>query len=204
MDLSCGTGRSTRVLQDIGFDIIGVDISKNMINLAQQEEAKTALGIEYLIQDVTKLASIGYFDIVMGIYLFPYASTQPALQAMCQAVYNNLKPGGRAIAITMDPNLSNQRLSAFEKYGVSFAAEEQLQDGTTITAVVEMPGGDSVDMMIWHWQQETYENILRQVGFRKIVWHLVQVSEAGLKAYGADYWQAYASRPYGIILECYK
>ncbi len=40
MDLSCGTGRSTRVLQDIGFDIIGVDISKNMINQAREIDPK--------------------------------------------------------------------------------------------------------------------------------------------------------------------
>ncbi|MBN2519141.1 MAG: class I SAM-dependent methyltransferase, partial [Bacteroidales bacterium] len=36
LDFGCGTGRSTRFLQQYGFDCIGVDISENMINKAKE------------------------------------------------------------------------------------------------------------------------------------------------------------------------
>ena len=36
VDFGCGTGRSTRFLREHGFDVLGVDISPQMIALARQ------------------------------------------------------------------------------------------------------------------------------------------------------------------------
>jgi ubiquinone/menaquinone biosynthesis C-methylase UbiE len=35
LDFGCGTGRSTRVLRRLGFDVTGVDISEDMLRLAR-------------------------------------------------------------------------------------------------------------------------------------------------------------------------
>ncbi|VVB74603.1 Ubiquinone/menaquinone biosynthesis C-methyltransferase UbiE [Candidatus Tiddalikarchaeum anstoanum] len=40
LDLGCGTGFSTRVLLDKGFDAVGCDISRNMIILAKNKKIK--------------------------------------------------------------------------------------------------------------------------------------------------------------------
>ena len=36
IDFGCGTGRSTRFLQGLGFNVIGVDIAKDMIQKARE------------------------------------------------------------------------------------------------------------------------------------------------------------------------
>jgi SAM-dependent methyltransferase len=36
LDFGCGTGRSTRFLQSLGFNTVGIDISEEMITIAQQ------------------------------------------------------------------------------------------------------------------------------------------------------------------------
>lgn len=34
LDFGCGTGRSTRLLRKLGFDVTGVDISEDMLRIA--------------------------------------------------------------------------------------------------------------------------------------------------------------------------
>ena len=35
LDFGCGTGRSTRMLRKLGFDVTGVDISEDMLRIAK-------------------------------------------------------------------------------------------------------------------------------------------------------------------------
>lgn len=38
LDFGCGAGRSTRFLRELGFDVIGIDISEPMLTLARQRD----------------------------------------------------------------------------------------------------------------------------------------------------------------------
>ena len=122
---------------------------------------------------------------------------------MCQTIYHNLKPGGRLVAATLNPQVSAADLMVYEHYGVKLSTITGLQDGTKVTATLDIPAG-SVELVAYYWAEESYKSALQQAGFRKIRWHPMQVSEAGLKAYGQDYWQAYLVKPVDIVLECYK
>lgn len=37
MDFGCGTGRSTRFLRTLGFDVVGVDVAERMLARARQQ-----------------------------------------------------------------------------------------------------------------------------------------------------------------------
>jgi 2-polyprenyl-3-methyl-5-hydroxy-6-metoxy-1,4-benzoquinol methylase len=205
LDLACGDGYYTRLLKQQGTaQTVGVDISQKMIDQAKRTERVVPLGIEYHSGDISQLGQIGQFDLITAIYLFPYAATKQRLMAMFQTIYDNLKPGGKLVAITVDPHLVEDDLAVFEEYGVTLVAEAGLQDGTMLTATVAVAEGNSFQMQTFHWHEATYESVIRQVDFQRMRWHSIQVSEAGLKAYGAAYWQAYATKPYGIVLECDK
>ncbi len=205
LDLACGDGYYTRLIKQQGTaQTVGVDISQKMIDQAKRTEIDAPLGIEYHTGDISKLGQIGQFDVVTAVYLLPYASTKQVLTAMFQTIYANLKPDGKLVAITVDPNLAEADLAVFGGYGITVVAEAGLQDGTMLTATVAVADGNSFQMQTFHWKQATYERIIFQVGFQQIRWHPIQVSEAGIKEYGAAYWQAYATKPYGIVLECDK
>ena len=47
LDVGCGEGYNSRIFARQGAKVVGVDISKEMIQLAQEEEKKTKLGIQY-------------------------------------------------------------------------------------------------------------------------------------------------------------
>lgn len=204
LDLACGYGHYSRLIKQQGAaQVLGIDISESLIKQARDTEKRRPLGIEYRIGDVTGLGQIADFDIVTAIYLFPYASTKETLTAMCQTIYNNLKTGGRLVAATLNPQVSATDLMVYEQYGVRLSTTAGLQDGAMVTATLAIPDG-SVELVACYWTEASYESALKQAGFGKIRWHPMEVSEAGMKAFGQDYWQAYLAKPVDIVLECYK
>lgn len=59
LDLGCGTGKLSRQLSLLGYDVIGVDNSAEMLNIAVENEHD---GIEYLCQDMCELDLFGTID----------------------------------------------------------------------------------------------------------------------------------------------
>lgn len=55
LDLGCGTGRLTELLYRKGYDMIGLDYSEDMLNVAFARREKTGSEILYLCQDMREL-----------------------------------------------------------------------------------------------------------------------------------------------------
>jgi len=66
LDLACGEGLNTRILAKKGATVVGVDLSKEMIRLARQNEKKERLGIKYYVSDAADLSELKSkcFDVV--------------------------------------------------------------------------------------------------------------------------------------------
>ncbi len=87
IDLACGEGYYTRALRQQGAArIVGVDMSRAMIGLAEAEEARRPLGVEYRVGDVQTLEVPGEFDLAFAAYLLNYARSAEELAQMCRSV----------------------------------------------------------------------------------------------------------------------
>ena len=101
LDFGCGSGYSTRQLKERGAkDVVGVDISGEMIKQARHDEKETPLGISYDVGDAVNYISDRQYDIITATYLFCYAESRKMLEAMCQTMFKNIQPGGRLISVT--------------------------------------------------------------------------------------------------------
>src|SRR5437667_8704023 len=107
MDLACGLGFYTRLLKQHGAaQVIGVDISPEMIRLATQQEQAEPLGITYQVCDAVTLPQLGPFDLVTAVYLLDYATSKDQLLGMFRSAYDNLVAGGRYVAYTINPDFT--------------------------------------------------------------------------------------------------
>lgn len=92
LDLGCGAGRTTRVLADLGYDVTGIDASKQMIQAAR----KLYPDLEVEVGNATNLP---FDDETIEDVLFSYSGIdgiQPENQRMVALaeVFRVLEPGG--------------------------------------------------------------------------------------------------------------
>jgi len=59
LDLACGTGSVSEVMAGLGYDVIGVDSSPEMLGIAMEKKYESGLPIQYLCQDMRKLDMYG-------------------------------------------------------------------------------------------------------------------------------------------------
>lgn len=65
LDLACGTGSLSEEMSKLGYDVIGVDGSDEMLNFAIEKKLESGLNIQYLCQDMTKLDMFGTIDVTI-------------------------------------------------------------------------------------------------------------------------------------------
>ena len=86
LDLACGFGFYTRLLKQRGAaQVVGVDISPEMIRLARQQEQAEPLGITYQVGDAVALPRLGHFDLVTAVNLLNYAESKDQMLSMCRS-----------------------------------------------------------------------------------------------------------------------
>ena len=94
LDLGCGTGNITEILANNGYDMIGVDNSQEMLNIAMEKRGDDT-SILYLLQDMREFELYGTVAAVVSIcdslnYLTEYEDVVETFKL----VRNYLDPGG--------------------------------------------------------------------------------------------------------------
>ncbi len=95
LDLGCGTGTLSEMLYDAGYDVIGVDISPQMLGKAMEKKEASGRGILYLMQDMTELELYGTIGACVSVCdSINYLLTKEELEKTFSLVNNYLYPGG--------------------------------------------------------------------------------------------------------------
>ncbi len=53
IDIACGTGSLSEELTKLGFNVLGVDISQEMLSVAENKKLNSGLGMRYIFGDMT-------------------------------------------------------------------------------------------------------------------------------------------------------
>ena len=92
VELGCGTGKITRRLRDFGYDMTGIDISEEMLDIASKSDSKDIL---YVNMDMSKLKLPYLVDGIVSVCdSVNYLMDEDALFKTFARAYDSLRAGG--------------------------------------------------------------------------------------------------------------
>ncbi|MFF3291713.1 class I SAM-dependent methyltransferase [Streptomyces sp. NPDC003023] len=203
LDLACGTGFYSRQFKRRGAtDVLGVDISVEMIAAARGIEQRDPLGVHYEVGDVAGLRPVERrFDIALGVQCLNYAEDIAEMERMCRNIHRSLVPGGEFFVLAQKPDYRFD-CASLDRYG--FRCEPTGEESETgprvrVTALLEPR---PISIVAAAPRREVYEKCLRAAGFGEPVWVPLEVSDAGLRRFGADFWADLLACPPLEMLRC--
>lgn len=91
LDVACGTGNVSEILAQRGYEVVGVDISPDMIDIARTKLG----GVEYRVQDMAELNLGRRFDLAISLFdSLNYITDVDRLARGIRRVNEHLNDGG--------------------------------------------------------------------------------------------------------------
>ena len=95
LDLGCGTGGHALILARRGYQVVGVDRSKDMLEIAKMKAEEARLSTEFTSGDVTNIELQSSFDAVIGMFaVMSYQTSNLAFARACRTANKHLRQGG--------------------------------------------------------------------------------------------------------------
>ena len=165
LDLGCGEGYCSRMLRQRGAEVVGLDISERMVELARQSEREQPLGIRYDTADATS-ADLGdaSVDLVVAVFLFNYLGVEQMRQTMTN-VHRMLRPGGSFVFAVPHPAFAFMRQPAPPFYFDIGSAGYFSARNSTFGGRIWKIDGSALDVQLVHKTFEDYFDGLRRAGF---------------------------------------
>jgi SAM-dependent methyltransferase len=97
LDLACGSGRHSLELVRRGFEIVGADISPELLEIARRDAEREALDVTFVEADLRELEFEAEFDLVLSLNdgAIGYLETEAENLRTFEVISRSLKPGGR-------------------------------------------------------------------------------------------------------------
>jgi ubiquinone/menaquinone biosynthesis C-methylase UbiE len=159
IDFGCGTGRSTRFLQKLGFDVIGVDIAEDMIKKARERDPQ---GDYHLINngDFNQFAENTY-DLVMSVFTFDNIPTMDEKVKIFRDIGSLLNNQGKIVNLVSAPEIYTHEWASFSTK--DFPENKSAKSGDKVKIIITDTEDKRpvVDVM---WSDEDYQKVFNTAG----------------------------------------
>jgi ubiquinone/menaquinone biosynthesis C-methylase UbiE len=206
LDLACGTGTYARMLLEMGVaeHVVGVDVSSGMVQTGEAMEAKHPgpARIEFHVADcVAPLDHLGLerasFDLVMGNWLFNYASSRAELVGMWRNVVTYLKPGGRFVGLKEGASVEDHFSQDF-KYGIRRTVTGQVEDGLKVH--VEANTEPKIEFDGYSLEARLYEEVPVDVGMTEVMHRKPSAEDLpDVAGENLGFWEGYLENPLCVL-----
>ncbi len=175
VDLGCGSGLWARELSQAGYDILGIDISPAMIELARERVPRGEFRVASLLKtDLPRCVAVTSLGECLS-YLFDESNSIRELRPLFHRVYDALKPGGVFVFDVAEPGRrKGPRQKHFEgpDWAVLMEVEEDTRTNrvrrgiTLFRKIGELYRRDQEVHRLQLYKRSDVAKELRRVGFR--------------------------------------
>ena len=163
LDFGCGAGRSTRLLKNLCFEVIGVDISDDMLRIARTSDP----GGDYRLvpdDDLSGLSS-GSFNLVLSAFTFDNIPTAAIKVGLLRRLREALRPGGRIVLIVSTPQLYTHEWASFSTE--AFPENRRARSGDPVRIVIlDVPDSRPVEDILF--SDAAYREVFAAAGLRLV------------------------------------
>jgi len=156
IDFGCGTGRSTKFLQKLGFDAVGVDIAEDMIKKARAIDPK---GDYRLVEDgnLSQLNDNAY-DLVLSVFTFDNIPTMGKKVRNFREFGRLLNSDGRIVNLVSSPEIYTHEWASFSTKDFPENKYAKSRDKVRII-ITDVEDKRPVEDVVWtdEYYRETYK-----------------------------------------------
>jgi len=162
LDFGCGTGRSTRFLQKLGFDVTGVDVSEDMLQIARGLDPSGDYRI--VPGDNFDEFEAGAFDLVLSAFTFDNIPGAMKTRIFCD-LGKLLKPNGTIVNVASSPEIYTHEWASFTTKDFPQNASARSGDIVRIIVTDHQDQRPVEDIL---WTDESYRAVYREAGLQAI------------------------------------
>jgi len=159
LDFGCGTGRSTRFLRDLGFDVVGVDIAESMLARAREKDPEG----DYRLVPDGKLPGLEQesFDLILSAFTFDNIPALERKVMLLTELRRLLAPGGRMVNLVSSRAIYLNEWASFSTR--DFPENRAARDGDTVRIIMlDVEDSRPVEDVVC--TGETYSEAFKQAG----------------------------------------
>ncbi len=157
LDFGCGGGRSTRFLKKLGLEVIGVDISKEILDEAKKRDPE---GSYYLIKNEILPFNDASFDIILLFAVLMEIPSKKKMKEIFNELNRVLKNNGIIIAVTDAENMYKHDCASFV---YSYPENKEIQSGMKVKLRVR---GTNIIFYDYYWTEKDYQEVFSETDFK--------------------------------------
>ncbi|MFZ0774338.1 MAG: class I SAM-dependent methyltransferase [Candidatus Sulfotelmatobacter sp.] len=175
LDFGCGTGRSTRFLRKLGFNVTGVDVSEDMLRIARATDPS---GDYRLVPgDNFDELEVGAFGLVLSAFTFDNIPGV-AKARIFRDLGKLLTPNGTIVSVVSSPEIYTHEWASFTTR--DFPENSAARSGDVVRIIVtDHEDRRPVEDIVW--TDESYRAVYREAGLQVI--HVVKPLATGDEPY---------------------
>jgi len=159
VDFGCGTGRTARLLQSLGFRTIGLDISAEMVAVARERDPDG----DYRVIADGDFSSVppGTVDLVLSAFTFDNIPGRDRKIGLFTGLRRLLGPGGKLVNIVSTPEIYTHEWITFTTRGLDENWGARCGD---VVRIVTTEYSDSRPVEDVLWPDEDYRSVYGEAG----------------------------------------